>query len=189
MNSSKPTNPWQKFQPGGYRNRFKRKRLSPFFTLSLAFMVMGIAAWAVVTFFPVIRGAVTDMVSFFQPSSLEDDSQKEDSQPDDSGQLTRKQVISLLTPSLLNNLITEHLTVLREDRALTIETGLDPPLQRFLLDEITHLKTLTRAKPEIIAMVVMVPDTGQILAMAGFDASSPKTNPCISKEYPRCQYF
>jgi len=199
VNSSKPTNPWQKFQPSGNRNRFKNKRLSPFFTLTLAFMVMGIAAWAMVAFFPAIRGAVTDMVSFLRTSSLEDDSLEDDSLEDDSleddsqtdasGKLTRKQVISLLTPSLLNNLTTGHLTILREDRALTIETGLDPPLQGFLLDEITHLKTLTRAKPEIIAMVVMVPDTGQILAMAGFDASSPKTNPCISKEYPAASIF
>ena len=189
MNSSEPTNPWQKFQPRGNRNRFKKKRLPPFFTVTLAFIVMGIAAWAVVAFFPEIHGAVTDMVSFFRPSSLEDDSVEDDSWTGASGQLTRKQVISLLTPSLLNNPAPGHLTVLREDRSLTIETGLDPPLQRFLLDELTHLKTLTRAKPEIIAMVVMAPDTGKILAMAGFDASSPETNPCISKEYPAASIF
>jgi len=189
VNSSKPTNPWQKFQPRGNRNRFKRKRLSPFFTVTLALMLMGIAAWAVIAFFPEIRGAVTDRVSFFRPSSLEEDSREEDSRTGASGQLTRKQVISLLTPSLLNNPAPGHLTLLRKNRPLTIETGLDPPLQRFLLAEITHLKTLTRAKPEIIAMVVMAPDTGQILAMAGYDASSFETNPCISKEYPAASIF
>ena len=155
---------------------------------------MGFAAWAGVAFFPEIRGAVMDMISFFKPSSLEDafleDASLENaSRTGASGQLTRKQVISLWTPSLLNNLAPRHLTVLEEDQPLSIETGLDPPLQRFLLDEITHLKTLTRAKPEIIAMVVMAPDTGQILAMAGFDASSPETNPCISKEYPAASIF
>lgn len=184
MNSSEPTNPWQKFQPRGNSNRFKKKRLFPFFTVTLAFMVMVIAAWAVVAFFPEIRGAVTDMVSFFRPSSLEDDSRTATSE-----QLTRKQVIYLLPPSLLNNPTSGHLTVLKGDQPLTIETGLDPPLQLFLLDEITHLKTLTRAKPEIIAMVVMAPDTGQILAMAGFDASSSGTNPCILKEYPAASIF
>ncbi len=184
MYPSDPLNPWQKFQPRGKRNRFKKKRLFPFFKIPLAFMVMGIVAWAVVAFFPEIRGAVTDMVSFFRPSPL-----KDDSRIDASGQLTRKQVVSLLPPSLLNNPAPGPLTVLKEDRPLTIETGLDTPLQRFLLEEITHLKTLTRAKPEIIAMVVMAPDTGQILAMAGFDASSSKTNPCISKGYPAASIF
>ena len=184
MYPSDPRNPWQKFQPLDNRNRFKKKRLSPFFTLPLSLIVMGVAAWAVVAFFPQIRGAVTDIVSFFRSPPRENNSQS-----DDLKELSRKQVVSLLTPSLLNNLAPGPLTVLREDQALIIETGLDPLLQRFLLDEVTHLKNLTRAKPEIIAMVVMAPDTGQILAMAGFDASSSEINPCLSKEYPAASIF
>lgn len=153
--------------------------------MALAVVVMAVAAWAMVNFFPEIRGKLTEFVVFFTPSpSLEDAGQEKTETP-----LTREQVISLLPPSLLDNPASGHVTVLKEGDSLTLETGLNPYLQQFLLNEISHLKTLTRAKPEIIALVVMVPDTGQLLAMAGFDAASPGMNPAIFKEYPAASIF
>jgi cell division protein FtsI/penicillin-binding protein 2 len=186
VNPSESKNPWQKFQPRGNPKRLRNKRLLQFFTVSLSLLVMGIAAWAVVAFFPKIPGELTDIVSFFRPSPSQI---KDAPQAGFSEQLTRKQVISLLSPSLLNNPDPVQLTAVKEEQPLVIETGLNPPLQRFLLDEISHLKTLTRAKPEIIAMVAMVPDTGQILAMAGFDTSAPESPPYILKEYPAASIF
>lgn len=72
---------------------------------------------------------------------------------------------------------------------LTIKTTLDMRLQNFLLEQIEGLSLLNRGKPEIIAMVVMEPHTGRILAMAGFDRDAPDNNPCTDGAYPAASLF
>ncbi len=62
-------------------------------------------------------------------------------------------------------------------------------LQHFILDKLKTLRPLERGTPEIIAMVVMEPHTGRILAMAGFDNETPGTNPCTKGEYPAASIF
>ena len=65
-----------------------------------------------------------------------------------------------------------------------ISTSIDINLQQYLLSLMDRLKTLTRGKPQRIALVVMEPDTGKIIAMAGFDLENPDTNPCIASDFP-----
>ena len=130
----------------------------------------------------------TDLVGFFRqaqaPSPL-----TEPPSPLLSGPLTRVQVKSLLSSSLVDNPPPGPLTRVLGQGSLSIQTGLNPRLQQFVLDEIKELKTLTRAKPEIIAMVAMAPDTGKILAMAGYDSTFPGIHPCLSNEYPAASIF
>ena len=70
-----------------------------------------------------------------------------------------------------------------------IFTSIDINLQQYLLSLMDRLKTLTRGKPQRIALVVMEPDTGKIIAMAGFDLENPDTNPCIASDFPAASIF
>lgn len=70
-----------------------------------------------------------------------------------------------------------------------ILTRLDPRLQASLTATLDRLKTLTRGKPQRIAMVAMDSRTGFIRAMAGFDLGDPEANPCIASDYPAASIF
>ncbi len=69
-------------------------------------------------------------------------------------------------------------------RSYAIRTRLDPRLQGYLAGTLSHLKTLTRGKPQRIAMVALDGRTGFIRAMAGFDLADPDANPCTAPDYP-----
>jgi len=71
----------------------------------------------------------------------------------------------------------------------TIRTHLDPGLQTTLNTNLDRLKTLTRGKPQRIAMVAMDGKTGFIKAMAGFDLADPTANPCTASDYPAASLF
>ncbi len=66
----------------------------------------------------------------------------------------------------------------------TVSTQLDTRLQTSLNATLSRLKTLTRGKPQRIAMVALDSNTGFIKAMAGFDLDDPKANPCTASDYP-----
>ncbi len=103
--------------------------------------------------------------------------------------LTKKNVKNIIDDHSLLNTRQDHFTVTKSGHNLTIETTLDMKIQHFILDKLEALKPLDRGKPEIIAMVVMDPRTGRILAMAGFDDVTPDTNPCTEGIYPAASIF
>ncbi len=185
MISSNTPNPWQKFQPN--RKRRKTARLRLFSASLLALLLLGLATWGGVVFFPEMTSVFTDISRFFKQDTPPPP--EAPTAPLFSGPLTREQVKSLLPSSLLDNPAPGPITRVLEQETLTFKTGLDHGLQKFILDEIQELTTLTRAKPEIIAMVAMVPETGRILAMAGYDRTLPDINPCIAHGYPAASIF
>lgn len=74
-------------------------------------------------------------------------------------------------------------------RKLEIHTSLNIPLQKFILSRLQILRTLDRGKPQRIAMVVMEPETGRVLAMAGFDLTRADFNICTDGEFPAASTF
>lgn len=76
-----------------------------------------------------------------------------------------------------------------DGRKLEIHTSLNIPLQKFIISKLENLKTLDRGKPQRIAMVVMEPETGRVLAMAGFDLSRADFNICTDGEFPAASTF
>lgn len=83
-----------------------------------------------------------------------------------------------------NNFIVNH-----NGNTYNVSTSLNVELQQFLLGKLDRLRTLTRGKPQRIALTVMEPDTGRIRAMAGFDLSDPDKNPCLASDYPAASLF
>ncbi len=71
----------------------------------------------------------------------------------------------------------------------TITTSIDPGLQEYLLSRMDRLKTITRGKPQRIALVAMEADSGKIIAMTGFDLDDPDANPCVEADYPAASIF
>ncbi len=70
-----------------------------------------------------------------------------------------------------------------------VKTSIDVDLQQYLFSLMDRLKPLARGKPQRIAIIVMEPDSGKIIAMSGFDLENPDTNPCITSDYPAASIF
>ncbi len=112
---------------------------------------------------------------------------------------TLTQACNEITKAELKNLLTDNKIpinwknsrfVLNDgSQPIEIYTSLNEELQRFMISKLDMLKTLDRGKPQRIAMVVMKPATGRILAMAGFDLSNPKFNTCTEGQYPAASVF
>lgn len=74
-------------------------------------------------------------------------------------------------------------------RSHAVRTRLDSRLQAYLANTLSRLKTLTRGKPQRIALVGLDGNTGFIKAMAGFDLDAPDANPCTASDYPAASLF
>ena len=90
--------------------------------------------------------------------------------------------------SLLNSDV-KSFNINSKDETYKIITSLNIPLQNFLIKKIDRLKQLTRGKPQRIAMVVMEPVSGKILALTGFDLIHPDKNPCFDNSFPAASIF
>ncbi|SLM33269.1 PbpA (modular protein) [Desulfamplus magnetovallimortis] len=103
--------------------------------------------------------------------------------------LTRQEIREIIDPQHLINIKSNHFSIQKDGRQLTFDTTLDMKLQHFLTEKVEGFQPNDRGKPEIIAMVVMEPHTGKILAMTGFDNETPCLNPCTLGNYPAASIF
>ncbi|MFP4193806.1 MAG: penicillin-binding transpeptidase domain-containing protein [Desulfobacterales bacterium] len=69
------------------------------------------------------------------------------------------------------------------NREYVFHTTLDPDLQRSVVS------MLDKKWARHIAIVVMDPGTGKILAMASHDKNDPDANPCLSADFPAASLF
>ncbi len=104
-------------------------------------------------------------------------------------QLSKNQLNHIITNTKFNNTDKNFFFVDVSDARYKIFTSIDIYLQQYLLSLMDRLKTLTRGKPQRIALVVMEPDTGKIIAMTGFDLENPDKNPCMESDYPAASIF
>jgi penicillin-binding protein A len=89
----------------------------------------------------------------------------------------------LLGKTRLINLEANPIKVNFDGRPYQVDTSLDLGLQQYLL------KHMDRVNSRYIGIVAMAPDTGQILAMAGFNKIDPDQDPCRMAEYPAASLF
>jgi len=118
--------------------------------------------------------------------NLEPGSQK---QAKEQAQLSKDQLSRIISHTKFNQTDKNIFFVDAPKARYKITTGIDIYLQEYLLSRLDRLKTLTRGKPRRIAMVVMEPSTGKIIAMTGFDLENPDTNPCTASDYPAASIF
>ncbi len=89
----------------------------------------------------------------------------------------------LLGKTRLINLEANPIKVDFDGRPYQVSTSLDLGLQQYLL------KRMDRVNSRYIGIVAMAPDTGRILAMAGFNKIDPDRDPCQMAEYPAASLF
>ena len=89
----------------------------------------------------------------------------------------------LLGKTRLINLDANPITIDFDGRSYQVSTSLDLGLQQYLL------KRMDRVNSRYIGIVAMAPDTGRILAMAGFNKINPDRDPCLTAEYPAASLF
>ncbi len=73
--------------------------------------------------------------------------------------------------------------IAKDGKEFLIQTTLNPFLQAYLDDK------LDRKLPKQVAIVVLEPSTGRILALAGHDRVNPENNPCLESEFPAASIF
>ena len=97
--------------------------------------------------------------------------------------ISKKDLQLILSQVSPNDLLAEKIQLPIKKQHFTIETSLDLALQSQLLD------AMDRKNSRYIGIVVMEPDTGRILSMAGFDKTDSEANPCLSSTFPAASLF
>ena len=97
--------------------------------------------------------------------------------------IEKSDVHILLDKTRLINLEAQPEKVDFDGRPYQVSTSLDLGLQQYLL------KRMDRVNSRYIGIVAMAPDTGRLLAMAGFNKIDPDRDPCLTADYPAASLF
>jgi penicillin-binding protein A len=97
--------------------------------------------------------------------------------------LQKADVHILLGKTCLTNLEVHAVNVDFDGRPYQVDTSLDVGLQQYLLSH------MDRVNSRYIGIVAMEPDTGRLLAMAGFNKIDPHQDPCLTADYPAASLF
>ncbi len=179
MYTFKKENSWQRHQAEFLLKKKKKLmfvKALPLFLSLAAFLVLGLGA--LVFYWPADR--------FDSPREPAHSVEKPMPRKD---VLSKQQLRRLIGDIHFLNAKKDIFTAGAGAEKLQIKASLDPDLQEFLVDSLDRLKTLTRGKPQRIAMVAMDARDGGIIAMAGFDLDDPKANPCLSSDFPAASIF
>lgn len=97
--------------------------------------------------------------------------------------LAKADLTNLLGTQVLSRLRDRELQMDFGRRHLTITTTLEAPLQQYLLEH------LDDPHARYVAVVVMVPESGRVVALAGRDRDDPTVDPCIGESFPAASIF
>jgi penicillin-binding protein A len=151
------------------RNRLERHR--PWVIVGLLVLVLAGIGWV-----------LTDGINSERGTAIADSVTPQ--QPEKTPQLIKKaDVHILLGKTRLINLDANPIQVNFDGRLYQVNTSLDLGLQQYLL------KHMDRVNSRYIGIVAMEPDTGRVLAMAGFNKIDPDQDPCRMAEYPAASLF
>jgi penicillin-binding protein A len=189
MDTYKQENSWRNFQSG---NILKKKRKKSFFQFKKTAAVFSIFLILIAAVF-ILKALLSDNSGFLkkQKTLQEIDNKivKSQAHIEKPAYISKKQLNSIIKK--IDFIKTDKNVVFIDtpEESYKVTTSIDVNLQEFLLAKMTRLKTLTRGKPQRIAIVVMEADTGKIIAMTGFDLDSQETNPCLATNYPAASIF
>ena len=97
--------------------------------------------------------------------------------------ISKADVHILLGKTRLINVDAQPVKVIFDGRPYEVSTNLDMELQQYLLNK------MDRVNSRYIGIVAMDPNTGRLLAMAGFNKINPDQNPCLVADYPAASLF
>jgi len=79
--------------------------------------------------------------------------------------------------------LSDRLVLENQGESLVVETSIDPELQDYIADLLRKSLTIKAA------VVVLRPDDGRILAMAGYDSEGSATQLCLEADFPAASLF
>lgn len=103
--------------------------------------------------------------------------------PENRPRIRREEIPDLLDPRLFVNLKHPSFDIANGKGRYRVQTTLDGDLQHYLFEN------LNRSYARYIAIVVMAPETGRILAMVGYDREDPGNDPCLDSHFPAASIF
>lgn len=106
-----------------------------------------------------------------------------------SNLLSREALRGLLESQPLAHLDRKVLHIRQGDKELTVTTTLNLELQSLLINEFKRNIARKRGTPRYVAAVVIDPETGRILSMAGFNQDDDTANPSLEASYPAASIF
>jgi penicillin-binding protein A len=180
LSLDKQDNSWRDFQSAYKMEKKKKDHFSQFIKIAKGLSILLILC---ITLFFCIKHFLFDNQNTAQQKAL--------NKIDEANNKTKTAV--LLSKIELNKIISKTnfvkekkniFFVGRPEADYKVFTTIDTALQGFLLSKMAKLKTLTKGKPQRIAIVVIEADTGKIIAMTGFDLADPEANPCFASNYP-----
>jgi len=99
------------------------------------------------------------------------------------GMLDKSKLQPMLASAQLMNSREDYFYITTDDQRMCVDTSLDMALQNYL-----HRKMNT-AHARQIAMVVLDPDSGRVIAMVGYDKRDPAANTCLDNNIPAASVF
>lgn len=103
--------------------------------------------------------------------------------PENRPRIRREEIPDLLDTRMFVNLKHPSFDIAHRQGTYQVRTTLDSDLQRYLFEN------LNRSYARYIAVVVMEPDTGRVLAMVGYDREDPRNDPCLDSHFPAASIF
>lgn len=97
--------------------------------------------------------------------------------------IDRNVLRQILDPNKFFNIEDNSVSVQAGAKRVEVITSIIPYLQRTIID------ALDRKYSQNIGFAAMDPDTGRILAMAGYNRDNPKTNTCVEAVFPAASLF
>jgi cell division protein FtsI/penicillin-binding protein 2 len=97
--------------------------------------------------------------------------------------ISKQEVQQLIAGERFLDLPDSRFQIKRQNSCFTIQTTLDPGLQQALMQR------LDQRHSRYIGIVVMDPDDGRVLALAGYDKANPAANPCLDSRFPAASIF
>ena len=183
LDTYKQENSWRNFQSGSIIEKKKKNIFSKFKKTTALFLILLILIAGVLLVKPLL---FDNQKTLQKPNDNNVESQTHIEEPI---YLSKTQLNSIINKIDFIKTDKNIFFVDTPEESYKITTSIDVNLQEFLLSKMDRLKTLTRGKPQRIAIVVMEADTGKIIAMTGFDLADSNSNPCLDSDYPAASIF
>ncbi len=97
--------------------------------------------------------------------------------------ISKSEIISLVDSDIFLNIKEKRFPYHFDGHRFLLDTSIDSHLQNFILNH------LDRENARYIGVVVMDPDTGRVLSMAGYDSNDSGKNTCTDALFPAASIF
>jgi len=167
---------WRAYQAGMQLSRQRRQRARAVRRLLLILVAVGLLACGIflsINGFALYRSNSSDALKAAAESKQKALKKMQD----------KHRARSMLDSNKLVNLQEQGFSLEIDGQQLTVDTSLDPDLQRYIL------KKMDRVNSRFIGIVAADPTSGKIILLTGFNKVNPNSDPCLDNQFPAASIF